>query len=100
MTHAPFMPPERRASLMAMFCGGLGYSTEDAALVIDLAVHAVIKASEASALVAESAPHPALGGQIIMLSAQLMEEQCAGFVAAMREAAQDEGAFELSTRPV
>lgn len=100
MTNAPFMPPARRAALMAMYCGGLGYSSEDAALVIDLATHAVVKASEAAALVAESAPHPALGGQIIMLSAQMMEEQCAGFVAAMRKEAEDAGAFTLSTKPV
>lgn len=94
------MPPERRAALMTMFVGGLGYSTEDAGLVIDLAVHAVQKAAEASALVAESAPCDALTAQIIMLSAQLMEEQCAGYIAAMRRAAHEAGAFELSTKPI
>lgn len=100
MSDAPFMPPERRATLISMYTGGLGYTHEDAMLVVDLAVHAVQKAAEASAMVAESAPCDALGAQIIMLSAQLMEEQCAGYIAAMRRMAQEAGAFELSTKPI
>lgn len=94
------MSPERRSALTGMLVGGLGYSHEDATLVIDLAVHAVQQAAEASARVAESAPSEELAAQIIMLSAQLMEKQCAGYIAAMRRMAQEAGAFELSTKPV
>lgn len=100
MSNAPFMPPERRAAITAMYTQGLGLSYEDATLIVDLAVHATQKAAEASALVAESAPNEMFTHQILMLAAQLIGQQCEGYVEAMRKFAQEAGAFEISTKSV
>ena len=100
MSTAPFMPPERRAAIATMYVGGLGMDRADADMIIDLAVHAVQQAAEASARVAESAPNEMIAAQVLMLAAQLMEEQCKGYVETMRQMAREAGAFELSTHPV
>ena len=99
MSTAPFMPPERRATIVAMYVQSLSLSYEDATMIVDLATHATQKAAEASALVAQSAPSEAFTFQVLMLAAQLIEEQCAAYIAGMRQMAQNEGVTEIWSEP-